>query len=90
MATQFEFGDVRIAFVNGEKYASRTGHISQLTFGYVEELLKRDLQHLAASVELETLVIAPVEVSFDTMSDEKIARLSAAEIHRAVLHALNK
>jgi hypothetical protein len=86
----FEFGEVNVAVADGGRHAGRAGRVAELTFEYLRDLLGRELQHLSADVEIERLEVGPVGVSFDGMSDEEIARQSAAEIHRALLHALGQ
>lgn len=88
--SDLKFDEVRMSFTNGEKHAERVERIVRLTFEFVRELLLRDVQHLGADANIAFLEVHPVLVSFETMSDERIAQLSAAEIHRAVLHALHQ
>ena len=90
MPPRVEFDEVRMLFADSEGYEQRTQRIAQLTMRFVRELLRRDVQSLGASVGIDHLEVAAVRVSFATMSDEAIARRGAAEIHRALLHALGK
>jgi hypothetical protein len=85
-----EFDEVRMLFANSEEYEQRTQRIAQLTMRLLRELLRRDVQSLGANVDIDRLEVGAVNVSFATMSDETIARRSAAEIHRALLNALGK
>lgn len=87
---QIEFGEVGMSFEGGGRHAERGRHVAELTFHYLRDLLGRELQHLPANVEIGRLEVGPVGVSFERMSDEEIARESAAEIHRALLHALGQ
>jgi hypothetical protein len=86
----FEFSEVNFSLAAGESEAGRAGRIGELTFECLGELLGRELQHLSADVEVGSLAVGPVAVSFDSMSDEEIARRSAAEIGRALLQALKR
>ncbi|HEX8354850.1 MAG TPA: hypothetical protein VF611_18225 [Pyrinomonadaceae bacterium] len=85
-----EFGEVRFSLAAGAADAGRAGRIGRLTFEYLRELLGRELQNLSADVEIGSLAVGPVEVSLDAMTDEEVARRSAAEIGRALLHALGR
>lgn len=87
--THIEFGEVRMLFTDSAEYEARTHRVAQLTFAFVRELLRRDVQSFGANVDIGHLEVAPLNVSFATMDDETIARRSAAEIHRALLKALN-
>ena len=84
-----EFEEVSFSLTAGAAEPGRARRIGELTFERLRELLSRELQHLAADVEVGSLAVGPVEVS-DSMSDEEIARRSAAEIGRALLQALNR
>jgi hypothetical protein len=83
-----EIGEARMALVNGENHSPRMENISQLAFAYVQQLMERELQHLGAEVTIAHLEIPPIQVAFDTMDDEAIARASAEGIYRALLQAL--
>lgn len=82
------FDEVRVACDCGPGHAHRAERIARLTFERVRELLGGELRHLAADVEVESLEVGPVHVSFETMSDEEVARAGADEIARALLRAL--
>ena len=84
---RLEFGEVRLSFTNGENHTQRTERIARLTFEYVQEMMERELQHLGSNV-INHLEVPPIQVSFETMADETIARLSAEGIYRALLQAL--
>ena len=88
--SQLKFNEVRLSLINGGNHAERAERISRLTFEYVREMMMRELQHLGAGAEIDHLMVGPVEVSLETMGDELIARMTAAEIYRAVLHALSR
>ncbi len=85
---RMEFGEVRMAFTNGGRDERRAENISRLTFAHVERLMDGRLRRLGADVEIGHLRVGPVGVSFETMSDEAIARAGAAEIYRALLREL--
>lgn len=87
--SRIEFEEVRMMFTGSEEYRQRAERIARLTFDFVRELLRRDAQSLAADMDIELLEVAPVNVSFERMNDETIARRGATEIHRALLHALD-
>jgi len=82
------FDEVRMSCLCGAQEAERADRIARLTFEYVREWVGRELQHLATDVDIELLEVRPVRVSFASMSDEAIARASAEEIGRALLHAI--
>jgi hypothetical protein len=82
---QFELGNVRMSFVNSENHTQRVERISRLTFGYLQELIERDLSHFGSDRVIDYLEIPPIPVSFDTMDDEAIARVSATGIYRVLL-----
>ena len=85
---RLEFGEVRISFTNSESQAQRTERISQLTFRYLQELMERESQHLSPGANINHLQVPVIEVSFETMDDETIARLSAEGVYRALLQAM--
>jgi hypothetical protein len=85
-----EFGEVSFSLAVGGADAARAGRVAELTFEFLREMVGRELQHLGADVEVGSLEVGPVAVSFDRMSDEEIARQSAAEIGRALLDALGR
>ena len=83
-----EFGEVNFYLAAGGSDAGRAGRVAELTFECLRELLGRELQHLSADVEIGSLAVGPVAVALDAAADEEIARRAAAEIGRALLHAL--
>jgi len=85
---QLELDDVRMVFKNADIHHQRAQYISQLTFKYVQELIDKKLLHLHADVVVKRLEVPPVQVSFDTMADESIARLCASGIYRAIIQSL--
>jgi hypothetical protein len=85
-----EFGEVNLSLAAGSQDAGRAARIGELTFECLRELLGRELQNLSADVEIGSLAVGPVMVSLDTMTDEEVARRSAAEIGRALLQALKR
>lgn len=85
---RLEFGEVRMSFTNGENQTQRTERIARLTFEYVQEMMERELQHLGADVFIEYLEVPPIQVSFETMDDETIAKVSAEGIYHALLQTL--
>ncbi|HEX8720460.1 MAG TPA: hypothetical protein VF736_07515 [Pyrinomonadaceae bacterium] len=84
------FDEVRVACECGPGHAHRAERIARLAFERVRELVGRELQHLSADVEVESVEVGPVHVSFETMGDDEIARAGADEIARALLHALRR
>ena len=85
-----EFGEVNLSVAAGGRSGERAGRVAELTFEYLRDLMHRELQHLAADVEIGHIEVGPLDVSFERMSDEEIARRSATEIHRALLNALGQ
>lgn len=85
-----EIDEVRMLFADSEEHEWRARRVAQLTFSFVRELLRRDAQSLGANVEISRLEVGAINVSFETMDDETIARRSASEIHRALLNAVGK
>lgn len=83
-----EFREVDFSLSASASDAGRAGRVAELTLECLRELLGRELQHLSADVEIGSLAVGPVMVSLDAMTDEEVARRSAAEIGRALLHAL--
>lgn len=83
-----EFGEVHLSFANSAADGPRAERIARLTFEYVQEVLESTLSHLSSNVVIEHLEVPVIEVSFETMDDETIARASAAGIYRALLQAL--
>ena len=83
-----EFGDVAISFAGTECDSGRAENISRLTFEYVQQLLERSLQQIGADVEINRLEVPAILVSFETMSDEAIARASADRIYHALMQAV--
>lgn len=86
---QLELNEVRVSFEGGAEHAGRAEHISRLAFDYLSEMLADWRGSPAADAEIGRLEIRPVAVRLDSMSDEATARAAAAEIYRALLHALN-
>ena len=84
---QVEFDEVSIAFATDRNDALRARRISKLIFDYLPELLG-DLRHPGGNLEIERVEVPWLRVSFEVLDDEKIARLAAVEIHRALLRAL--
>jgi len=86
---RLELNEVRISFEGGAEHAGRAEHISRLAFEYLSEMLADWRGGPAADTEIGRLEIEPVAVTLDSMSDEGAARATAAELYRALLHALN-
>lgn len=86
---RLELNEVRVSFEGGAEHAGRAEHISRLAFDYLSEMLAGWRGGPAADAEIDRLEIKPVAVTLDLMSDEATARAAAAEIYRALLHALN-
>ena len=82
---RLEISDVRIAFNTNAVDARRTERIAQMTFLYLQERLQRELQHITSGGTINYLEVPAIEVSFEAMDDETIARLSAETITRALL-----
>lgn len=78
-----------MSFEGGAEHAGRAEHISRLAFDYLAEMLADWRGGPATDVEIGGLELRPVAVKLDSMSDEAAARAAAAEIHRALLHALS-
>jgi hypothetical protein len=85
MTAKVEFGEVRMSFGGGRADAARAEAISRLTFEHVERMLTPALRRLSRDRLVRHLSVGPVQVSFETMDDEAIARASASEIYRALL-----
>jgi hypothetical protein len=75
-----------MVFNNADIYKHRTLHIARLTLTYVQELIEE--AHLNSDIVVEHLEVPPVQVAFDTMDDESIARLCAQGIYRAIIQSL--
>ncbi len=84
---RLEIGEVEMSFTDGGDDTARMERVVRLTFACLQELT-RPLQHLGSGSTIERLEVPTVEVSFETMDDETIARLSATEIYRALLRQL--
>lgn len=89
-ATEIEIGEVKVSITVRREHAHRTERIAQLALEYVREQLSAGsaTQPRASPAEVECLEVSAVGVRFDLMTDEMIARQSAAEIHRALRAAL--
>ena len=85
---RLELNEVRMSFEGGAEHAGRAELISRLAFEYLAEMLA-DWPGAAADAAIGRLEIKPVAVALDSTSDEGAARAAAAEIYRALLHALN-
>jgi hypothetical protein len=86
---RLELNEVRVSFEGGAEHAGRAEHISRLAFDYLSEMLADWRGGPSADAEIGRLETMPVAVKLDSMSDEGAARAAAAEIYRALLHALN-
>ena len=86
---RLELNEVRVSFEGGAEHAGRAEHISRLAFDYLTEMLADWRGDPALDAEIGRLETRPVAVTLDSMSDDEAARAAAAEIHRALLHALN-
>ena len=85
---KIEFGEVRFSFANAEQHSERSAEIARSTFAQVQQMMLGNLQWLSTEKHLSHVSAGPVHVSFATMDDETIARISAMEIYRALLQAL--
>lgn len=85
VSPRLEFSEVRIAFSNDVGEAGRTERIARMTFHFLQERLQRELQHITSGGTINYLEVPAIEVSFEAMDDETIARLSAETIYRALL-----
>ena len=86
MTNRVEFGQVRMSYAVGAgRDRGRAETISRLTFEHVERLMTPALRRLGGDRLVKHLSVGPVQVSFETMDDEAIARASASEIYRALL-----
>ena len=83
-----QFDEVTMSYSNTADESSRAERISRLTLEYVQQLVERDLQQIGADVEVDCLRVPPVFVSFETMSDEDIARAGAERIFQALTQAV--
>jgi hypothetical protein len=84
---RLEIGEVEMSFANAGDDTARMERIAELTFAYLQEMM-RPLQHLDLGRVIEHIEVPDVPVSLDTMDDDAIARASASEIHRSLLQAL--
>lgn len=82
---RIEFNEVNISFSGIEDHTKRSEHISRLIFHYLQNLMERELQHLGSDILVDRLDVPLIEIPFETMDDETIARLSAEGIRRAIL-----
>jgi len=85
---RLELNEVRMSFEGGAEHAGRAESIARLAFEYLSEMLA-DWDDTTAGAEVARLEVKPVALTLDSTSDEGAARAAAAEIHRALLHALN-
>ena len=85
---EIEFGEVVMSYSNTADESSRAERISRLTMEYAQQLVERDLQQLGADIDVDRLAIPPILVSFETMSDEEIARASAERIWQTLMQAV--
>jgi len=85
---RMEIGEVRMSVAGRKVAPERSARISQLTFDHVHRLMDDRLRRLPESVELNYLGVPPINVRFDVMDDESIARESAFQIYRALLQEL--
>lgn len=85
---RLELNEVRMSFEGGAEHAGRAELIARLAFEYLAEMLA-DWPGAKDDAEIGALEIRPVAVALDATSDEAAARAAAAEIHRALLHALS-
>jgi len=79
-----EIDEVRMSFNDAGQAAGRAERVSRLIFEHVQAMM--DSLNMEQSAEIDHLDTGPIRVSFDAMDDETIARESAAEIYRALLH----
>lgn len=85
---RLELGEARISYVNAPAEGDRADRISRLTLELLREMMARELQHLGSDIIIDDLQVTPIEVSFETMTDEMIAQLSAEGIYHAILQVL--
>jgi len=83
-----QFDEVTISYSNTGDESGRAERISRLTLDYVQQLMERDLQQIGADLEIDSLRLPPILVSFESMSDEAIARASAERIYQTLIQAV--
>ena len=83
-----ELDEVTMSYSNTADQSSRAARISQMTLEYFQQLVERDLQQVGADVEVDCLRVPAIFVSFETMSDEDIARAGAERIFQALAQAV--
>ena len=81
-----EIGEVRMTLTSAGLAGERAERVSRLIFDHVHAMMDGSMRDMKVSAEIDYLDVGQIHVSFDA-DDETIARESATEICRALLHA---